>query len=496
MYFFTKIAKIKTTALLLIFLILFISNIFLRFFFKNTNEIQRNSIISQVELQAETLKNSINSMNEHLLLLVQGIQHYHEHGFADRETVIDFAKELWTLENDAYIHSVQITYGANMYDGLDQEYSNDARYPDDGIFSLTICKNNNEFRIEPRYEDTYQEWYTNYKKSPINAFSFENQTIHDTKTAVASISTPIINKDDAAIGMVGLSYDSTLYEDIINLPLFDQCNTFIITQTGEVLYSYFGLDEAYTVDYFMELDSYRQQVYHSSPVNSRGYEFKNNILFITIPINIIDSSTTLFLCYSVKVPGLFASININTALFVITVIIIIILSIMLITFSLDGATDPLTGVYNRTAMTNTLPAKIKRSIKYNSNLSIVMCDLDKFKQINDTYGHLCGDYVLKTFSSILNSNIRKNDWICRYGGEEFLIYLHNTDRGEAILMANRIRKQVEETEFVDHNRKFYITVSMGVIDLHSVKEKNMPELIEAADKNLYIAKKSGRNKVI
>ena len=126
-----------------------------------------------------------------------------------------------------------------------------------------------------------------------------------------------------------------------------------------------------------------------------------------------------------------------------------------------------------------------------------MLDIDFFKKFNDTYGHACGDYVLQTVARIIKSNIRNDDMASRYGGEEFTVMLPVTAREEAMLVAERTRKSVEDFDFFYQNEHMKVTLSVGVSEF-SVDENpvtNAKELVDQADKALYYSKRTGRNKV-
>lgn len=156
-------------------------------------------------------------------------------------------------------------------------------------------------------------------------------------------------------------------------------------------------------------------------------------------------------------------------------------------------TDELTECYNRRYINERLPVDINLAKSSNSELSIAMVDIDYFKEINDSYGHLAGDFVLKEISKIIKNNVRaKSDWIARYGGEEFLIVLNNTSKNSAYNLLNRVRSIVEKNKIRYNNIEINLTVSMGVSNL-SNEITTMDQLINKADKNLYKAKNSGRN---
>lgn len=164
-----------------------------------------------------------------------------------------------------------------------------------------------------------------------------------------------------------------------------------------------------------------------------------------------------------------------------------------------SVTDPLTGIYNRSYLSERLPQEIARSVRYGHPLSLLMCDIDRFKRINDTFGHLVGDKILKDFVDCLNGSIRKGiDWMVRYGGEEFLIILPETNVKGGCLGAERLRKVVSENVIKIDGENIQITASFGVsgFDPSECDDKMSPEsLIAESDKYLYQAKEDGRNRV-
>ncbi|WOE70746.1 GGDEF domain-containing protein [Hydrogenimonas thermophila] len=154
--------------------------------------------------------------------------------------------------------------------------------------------------------------------------------------------------------------------------------------------------------------------------------------------------------------------------------------------------DPLTNLYNRNYMNDILSNKIQESIQNDFPLSIAMIDIDFFKKINDTYGHVYGDCVLKEVSMLIQNNIRETDIAIRYGGEEILIIMPFTNIQGIYLKMEKIREIIEKHSFCDeHNIK--ITVSIGV---YQYKDEDIERLIDCVDKRLYEAKNSGRNRVV
>ena len=155
-----------------------------------------------------------------------------------------------------------------------------------------------------------------------------------------------------------------------------------------------------------------------------------------------------------------------------------------------ATTDKLTGAYNRTKFKEIIGREIERVKRYNQPLSIMIFDIDHFKDVNDRYGHSAGDYVLKTIADIVRENIRKIDYFVRWGGEEFMIISSETNLNEAYVLAERIRETIESYIFEDNGK---VTISLGVTEF---KENDTEDnLIKRADGAMYEAKKKGRNQV-
>jgi diguanylate cyclase (GGDEF)-like protein len=156
--------------------------------------------------------------------------------------------------------------------------------------------------------------------------------------------------------------------------------------------------------------------------------------------------------------------------------------------------DPLTGAYNKREILDQLKRHLMIYLRYQKNyFSIVMFDIDFFKKVNDTYGHLAGDFVLKELSLLTKDLIRESDIFGRFGGEEFIIILPETKVVGAIKLAERLRKRVEEHNFIYNNEKISITISAGVTSVSLTD--SVESLIDRCDIALYEAKKNGRNKV-
>jgi diguanylate cyclase (GGDEF)-like protein len=156
--------------------------------------------------------------------------------------------------------------------------------------------------------------------------------------------------------------------------------------------------------------------------------------------------------------------------------------------------DGLTQIYNKRYFMETLERELSRSQRYRRDLSLIMFDLDHFKLINDTYGHLAGDYVLKHVAQVVKAKIRREDMMARFGGEEFAIVLPEIDNENARQFAEKVRKLIEETVFRFDDARIEVRISVGVVTaLEGELEVN--DFIKRADGLLYDAKKSGRNRV-
>lgn len=154
-------------------------------------------------------------------------------------------------------------------------------------------------------------------------------------------------------------------------------------------------------------------------------------------------------------------------------------------------TDNMTGLYNRMKLDESLWYEIKRSARTNEKFGVILLDIDLFKNINDTYGHLVGDNVLKEFANLLKSNIRITDILGRWGGEEFLIFCPDTDIEGSYTFAQHIRKKIENFKFTQVEQ---ITASFGVTAYNS---DDTPEsIMKRVDDALYQAKNSSRNSVV
>jgi diguanylate cyclase (GGDEF)-like protein len=161
--------------------------------------------------------------------------------------------------------------------------------------------------------------------------------------------------------------------------------------------------------------------------------------------------------------------------------------------------DDLTQLYNRRYFFERFNQEVERAKRYQRPLSCIIMDIDYFKHVNDSYGHLAGDQVLIDIAQILKNNCRQSDLAGRYGGEELIILLPETEAGGAMIIADRIREMIEEHQTVDGKGVVIgVTVSMGVASLSGTELGNIDKnerIVQYADDALLVAKKGGRNRI-
>lgn len=158
--------------------------------------------------------------------------------------------------------------------------------------------------------------------------------------------------------------------------------------------------------------------------------------------------------------------------------------------------DPLTNVLNRRAFSGILEREFRRANRYNIPLALMVIDLDHFKKVNDTYGHLVGDCVLREIAAEFKASLRDVDVLIRYGGEEFVVILPGTNLQEGLIVARRIKNRVEKTCFNQDKIPIQMTVSIGVAHYPSPQIDTPEAIFNQADQALYAAKKNGRNQIM
>ena len=158
------------------------------------------------------------------------------------------------------------------------------------------------------------------------------------------------------------------------------------------------------------------------------------------------------------------------------------------------AVDPLTNCYNRRALDNFIENDIAYAQRHKTNLAIILFDLDNFKQINDHFGHHAGDIVLKEIAGLITSQVRKSDYLVRYGGEEFVLVLPDNTLYDAVLLAHKLRKIIASHAIDVPGGRLYVTASFGVSSLE--EKQDSTRLLREADERMYKAKTNGKNAVV
>jgi len=161
-----------------------------------------------------------------------------------------------------------------------------------------------------------------------------------------------------------------------------------------------------------------------------------------------------------------------------------------------AALDPLTGIYNRRFGLARLNEEFSRAVRTTGHLGVMMFDIDHFKNVNDTYGHLVGDRVLIQLTKIARAALREGDILMRYGGEEFLVILPVASKENSRDIGERMRRMVEETSVADGDQVIRVTISIGITSYPELEVTGELDLVKRADEALYLAKESGRNKVV
>ncbi len=166
-----------------------------------------------------------------------------------------------------------------------------------------------------------------------------------------------------------------------------------------------------------------------------------------------------------------------------------------------STTDELTGLYNRTYFHQRLEAELSRSKRYNIPLSLLLLDIDYFKSVNDIYGYDWGDVLLKSVTSMLNKHARKEDIVTRYGDEEFMLLLPNTDEESAYIFADRLRADIAQMEFIPEGEeeRHIVTISGGISSYPfpaDIDDETAQTLVRYAEHSLYAAKSRGKNKIV
>jgi len=217
--------------------------------------------------------------------------------------------------------------------------------------------------------------------------------------------------------------------------------------------------------------------------------------FLGVPVVLRDRVTGLIALYD-SAPGAFTEEGARVAeLFGSQVAIAMDNSRRIEQMEKQAVTDELTGLYNRRAFALSGEKEVGRSRRYQRPLALILFDIDHFKNVNDSHGHLIGDHVLRVLTGLVTRTTRSTDIVCRYGGEEFIVLMPEASRDEGLAMAERLRQEISRMTVVTAVGTLSLTVSLGVAALHLDEDENLESLIARADRAMYQAKAAGRNTV-
>jgi diguanylate cyclase (GGDEF)-like protein len=303
------------------------------------------------------------------------------------------------------------------------------------------------------------------------------------------------------IGATGVGLNVTAVKTLIEeYQKRYKCNVFFVDKTGKiVLYGTEYKKEKDNINGIPGLNKISKKIL-SGEVKNYSYFKKGNIIHLYTRY-IDEFKWYLFVeqTENQALKGILFTLFIN--LLICIAISIIVLMITNITLSLYqkriekmAITDKLTGLYNRQIFDVSVDLSLKEYNRYKKAFSVIMLDIDNFKAINDTYGHLAGDEVLRHITQKINSNIRDTDTVFRWGGEEFVILLNDCSGNNAYNIAEKIRIEIQNSKLIFNDKEIFCTVSIGVTQ--STSNELESDLISRADHCLYMAKQKGKNNTV
>lgn len=461
----------------------------------------RYEISEKTYIKSLILSASLHDVNSSLNMLVGNVELLRKNGIARRDLTIDMIKQAINTHKD--IFGIDLVYEPNMFDGRDDEYRGDPVYLDKGVFMPYVWRDSYGLTVEWAYKEDDRAWYDEIKSNPHVFWSDPKEyDIGGKKQKVMSLFMPIM-ENGRFIGVGAADYEVKHFEGFLRTNAINNTNSFILTSSGEEVACDIQINADYNKD-FLKKQGVLDKVLKNAAVGAGGVEYINldfwtNLMVMAYPAGANASESNLVVCYVAHQPSVlnfFINSNVSARNYIIAILCFLVAIPIIMRTLMHYNLDPLTQIYTREMIKRQLPQDLKNARSSCEPLSIIMADLDHFKNVNDTYGHPMGDIVLKEFVAILQRNVRKNDWIARYGGEEFLLCFRGAPRERCMEIAERIRKQVEDMIFTDDDVEVSVTVSMGVASVSGAQKISAQELVAEADKNLYTAKNAGRNKVI
>ncbi len=394
-------------------------------------------------------------------------------------------------------------------------------------YNLQNHGNVNSIRIVYKDEGMFKTLYTYRKDGSIitaetpeflatDLYQREKQTnsVHITHVYsengvdVASAVLPILDSNNEYCGLVFVSVLASYFQALNDTAKPFDCETFIVDNEYRMVASPYKSNPSAKQQIDVSRGSSLGNIIATNVEDGEVFSeyiynpiINETCLLVGYPINTFNDTHGSF-CALIPESVIYRRLHETQRLIVTSIFLIVVLIVVFVIYGSFAKKktyiDALTGLYNRQYLDKNLPIALSRSFSYKKPISIIICDIDHFKRVNDTYGHQMGDAILKHFSDILDSQLRKKDWIVRYGGEEFLVCLPSTDSKNARNIAERIRATVENSLYVDIDSglEIGITASFGLANVAGEGLVGMIDIIKRADDNLYQAKSSGRNRVV
>lgn len=350
---------------------------------------------------------------------------------------------------------------------------------------------------EKRYVEGFEEGRI------YNGFRYVYPLFDEEKRHIGSVETSLSFKalSNDIEETLGNEIDFIIKKSIVEKKVWKEEQSNYITSQINNSYMHENVDEYMPIfsKYHYINQSISQEVTQQMK-NQKGFSIcKDGIIITFIPVsNVQGDKNAAYLISYENSEEISAIANDALMLFMISTIILFILSILifLVLQKISKITeiaryDSLTGAYNRSTLNELLEYELERIKRKNMSLSIIFLDIDDFKSINDKYGHEKGDFVLKKVVDLMGQKLRKSDSLGRWGGEEFLIMLPETNGDEAALVAEKLREVISMGEYKISSP---VTCSFGVAT--HIDDENLDSMIARADSYLYKAKKEGKNKVV
>jgi diguanylate cyclase (GGDEF)-like protein len=447
--------------------------------------------------QAETIRNSFLEVQTLACTIADISEDMRRSGKADRELLLEFMKSV-VSSNERYF-GVNVCYEPDAFDGKDALFADDTEVFLNGMVIPYVWKKNGEIFTEWSYSgiDSDNDWYIDLKTNPREYISEPvkyNVGFDENEEEVAVVTgyCSILDDDGSFIGVaavdVSVDFITTFIEEVSEhngyAVLLDEENDYFINEE---------LMRSINPDYKPVFETKQLLEFQKSGDSVfKGGDGQAYVVFCT-PLVFSEDSEEWYYFNVIPLKTVLADFNNSIRLVVVAVLFALTLAaavVIIINIRSQRRTiDELTGLNNRAFLNRELPLAMKNSKYKRIPLCVVMCDLDFFKRVNDTYGHVIGDKVLQDFAQVLMKSIRINsDWCARYGGEEFLICL-GAELEDTVKVVERMLDKVRSREVAvttadGTTERIQYTVSCGVKLYDSSVHTTTESFIEGADKNL------------